>query len=457
MDANFLQQQKRQEEMKPFLDTMAAVTTPLGICGPEEKLADETPIGVLRRRRRPRVVDDNVAMMTLTEVDGVLQWEVGAGARAPVGRRSRRGGGPILTGEIIAQYKFEKLPPSQVGTFLKTLDDKLTPTIGLRRFDSQQWDGHTWSDNLLAPVLRPSGKKRILIFVHGTFSNSENLLKELVSILEGRALLKRAAKRYDEILTFDHPTLAVSPILNAMDLARLFADCPAAVDVVCHSRGGLVTRWWLEGLGFTATGKRRAVMVGVPMAGTSLAAAPRLRAALGLLTNYGRVLSLATDTAALAMPFLSVASGLMKVVTSITSFGANTPVIDAAVALIPGLAGQSRVGNNEELLRLRYSSGATVPEYYIVRSDFQAPETGWKFWRRFVKWKENLADFGTDIIFEGKNDLVVDTSSMSELADNLFVTEAQRILDFGTTSDVHHTIYFRQAKTIDFIAQSLGI
>ena len=107
MDANYLRQQKRQEEMKPFLDTMAAATVSLGIRGPEEKLDHETPIGTLRRRRRPHVADDNVGMIALTEVDGVLEWEEGAGARTAVGRRSRRGGGPILTGEIIAQYKLQ--------------------------------------------------------------------------------------------------------------------------------------------------------------------------------------------------------------------------------------------------------------------------------------------------------------------------------------------------------------
>ena len=40
---------------------------------------------------------------------------------------------------------------------------------------------------------------------------------------EGRTFLARAAAHYDRVLAFDHPTLSVSPILNALDLAQALA------------------------------------------------------------------------------------------------------------------------------------------------------------------------------------------------------------------------------------------
>ena len=50
------------------------------------------------------------------------------------------------------------------------------------------------------------------------------------------------------------------------------------------------------------------------------------------------------------VPLMSVVGVLFRVVTSVTTLAATTPAVDAAVAMIPGLAAQSRVGNNQELL-----------------------------------------------------------------------------------------------------------
>ncbi|MEW8367002.1 MAG: hypothetical protein AB2700_12225, partial [Candidatus Thiodiazotropha taylori] len=60
---------------------------------------------------------------------------------------------------------------------------------------------------------------------------------------------------------------------------------------------------------------------------------------------------------------------------------------------------------------------------------------------------------GTDILFEGKNDLVVDTLSMTDMTDELIIPDSQ-ILDYGTQSKVIHTNYFEQAKTLAFIRKS---
>jgi hypothetical protein len=51
--------------------------------------------------------------------------------------------------------------------------------------------------------------------------------------------------------------------------------------------------------------------------------------------------------------------------------------------------------------------------YYIVKSNFEATDAGWAFWRRFRK--SNIADYAADLIFDDTNDLVVDTGSMDSL------------------------------------------
>lgn len=455
----------RCEQLKPLLDNLDEATRGLDIYKPEDALEGELLIKDLRRSRR-RSTEDTVGMITLTEVDGVLQWEEGTGvvSMAP-GRRARRGPAPAVEGEIVAQYKFERLKPSDVGKFLSDLDLKMTPEDGLRRLDAQ---------GALQPAKAPGagGKRPTLLFIHGTFSNNDHLFAELRSTPEGQDFIARALRHYGEVLAFDHPTLSVSPVLNALDLTRLFAAHDGPVDVVCHSRGGLVARWWVEGFAGGARGARRVVMVGAPLAGTSLAAPPSLRAALGLITNVGRALSLAGGAASLAVPMLSVAVGLVKVVTSVASLGEKAPLIDAAVAMIPGIAGQSGVSNNAELMRLRrreHDDPSPLPDYFAVRSNFETEAAGWAFWRRYRRWKENLADFGTDMVFEGDNDLVVDSDSMTSLygmkksdadpaaADEQIVIPKENVLDFRTNDRVHHTNYFRQPETIEFITKSLGI
>src|SRR5208283_5185534 len=126
--------------------------------------------------------------------------------------------------------------------------------------------------------------------------------------------LGRAAKHYDQILAFDHPTLSVSPMLNALDLARRLDGSKADIDVVCHSRGGLVTRWWLEAFD-RPIGKRRAVLVGAPLEGTNLAAPPRLRYVLSWFSNLNRVVG----AAASMIPFLTVASCLARLTAIVTN------------------------------------------------------------------------------------------------------------------------------------------
>lgn len=423
-----------------FLAVLEQAARQADVYSPDDSFPGESSLPKLRRRGRPEA-EDAVGTLLLIESDGILRWSDWAEAPVLPGRYRRGGRGG--TGAILAQLKFARLAPSQIGEFLSGLDLRLTPNQGLRRLQN----------GTLHAVTRPGATGRALLLLHGTFSNTENLLEELGASPAGRELLGRAESAYDEVLAFDHPTLSVSPLLNALDLADLFRGCPASLDVICHSRGGLVARWWLETLRGELAAQDRVVLVGCPLAGTGLAAAPRLRAALNLLTNLGRALTVMGGLASAAVPFLTVASGLMRVFSSLTGFAAKTPLLDAGVALVPGLAGQARVGNNPEILRLRRRA-APASRYFAVRSNFEPQAPGWAFWRRFRA--ESLADLGADAVFEGENDLVVDTSSMTELADATVIPTSD-VLDFGTSEVVHHTNYFRQQQTVEFLARVLQI
>ena len=433
--------ERASERHRALVEELDVAARELGVLSPEQAIEGELAIRDLRRKRR-RAAEDPLGMLTLTEVDGVLLWSEGAaGPPALAGRRRRRAavsGAP--EGEVVAQYRFPRLGANQVSSFLEDLDRKLTPHQGLR----------VWRDGMLKPVERPAASmQRALLFVHGTFSSNDHMLEELTSTEHGRAFLERAAKHYDGIYAFDHPTLSVSPTINAFELSRSFADVRAQVDVVAHSRGGLVARWWLEGFGGAGVGPRRAALVGSPLGGTSLASPARLRASMSMLTNIGSALRIAGAGASSVAPFLSVPVAILRVVTSITSFAAKTPAFDAAIAMVPGLACQSRVRNNAEIAALRRARVSPRPEYFAVISDFEPEDVRWRFWQRFRK--TSLADGAADWLFDGQNDLVVDTPSMTELSETPF--PADRLLDFATNPRVHHVNYFRQEETLAHLAK----
>ena len=128
--------------------------------------------------------------------------------------------------------------------------------------------------------------------------------------------------------------------------------------------------------------------------------------------------------------------------------------MDAAVGLVPGLAAQSRVGNNRELISLRQTGRLAAERYFAVTSNFESEQPGWKFWQYFRGIGDRAKDALADLVFEGRNDLVVDTGSMVDLADGLRIPSEQ-VLDFGTTDRIHHTNYFSQPDTLAFIEEML--
>lgn len=435
-----------------------------------EPLEGEQSIRDLRRGRERRS-DDPVSVVSLLEDDGVLRWETGPGFEHPHDnrRRGRRRSRGRAGGTVVTQLKFEDLPPNRIDTALVNLDGRLTPNQGLHLVEKKT-PGWRVSTTHQEPVA--SGK--ILLLVHGTFSKCEKILEELTQTNAGTKLLDWADSRYDQILAFNHPTLSVSPVLNASDLAQHFDASKAEVDIVCHSRGGLVSRWWNER--FDRSERRtRIVFVGSPLAGTSLASPHNLKNTINLLTNVSRALTVGAQTGGLlvpmAAPFFTAAAGLLRVFTSVTTTLTKVPLLDAGVALVPGLAGQSRQGANSEILRLR-EGFATLPagvrsteylrRYYFIASDFEPDDPGWRFWKYFNK--KQLFNAGADRIFERPNDLVVDTDSMSDLVDAEHLSDAQKgILTskahrhmFPKASLVHHTNYFQQAKTIEFLREKLS-
>lgn len=419
----------------------------------EDEKDDTASVAERRRARRRTGVDPVGVASLMLDDEGVLYWSLdGGGGRSRGGRRRMRRGVPeSRAGEIVELYHYDKLEPNDVNSLLIKKDEELTPQQGLWSLDLKN-PGKA-SQHVVRGTQGPtvSGRKKRLLFIHGTFSKSEAFFVGMEQAEGGKAAVKTLFDRYEEVLAFDHPTLSASPVMNAFDLARLLARADGPLDIVTHSRGGVVTRWLLEGIGLNGSGPYRAVLVGAPLAGTSLASPPRLKGALDVFSNVGTVLKATGEAAVMYMPFLIVPLALVRIASSVVSVAAKTPLLDAGVSMIPGLNGQSRVANHPELMRLRAVRPAKPPEYFIVQSNFEKEDPGWKFWKYFRK--DQLADKGADLIFDGPNDLVVDTSSMSDIPGHEF--PAGSIKDFGTNDIVHHTNYFSQKATLEFMLEKL--
>jgi len=131
----------------------------------------------------------------------------------------------------------------------------------------------------LAPWAHPEaggipGGGRVLVLVHGIFDGVYGVA--FSPLLLWGDLLGRLQQHYQQrVFGFDHETLSVDPLQNARDLiARLPSNTD--VDLICHSRGGLVTRALLQHPEFQARLRtdirvRRVIFMGAANAGSPFA------------------------------------------------------------------------------------------------------------------------------------------------------------------------------------------
>lgn len=412
-----------------------------------------------RRRRGEFGAGDTCCLLELRrDANGVLRWCDGFAGPQNVWtadgssglRRGFRRSAPA-PGEFVDQLQFDRLQPNEISQWLDKLDRKLTPLPrGLHRLDANtQWQ----------PAGTLPAKGRLLIFVHGTFSSSQNFLKELQGTPEGTAFLAAARTHYDAVCAFEHSTLSVSPWLNALELSRALEDTKANVDIIAHSRGGLVARWWADCLDRAPGRTRRCIHVGSPLGGTSAAAPGAIRHSMDLFTNVAEALETAASLGSSMFPLLSVVAGMLKIVGSVTGTIAKLPVADAIIAAIPGLNGQSATSNNFELNGLWLSKAAKATSHFAVRSDFQPVSPGWKFWQYFTRLDHAANAVADRFIFRQPNDLVVDSDYMLELAKGPPSTgiPVANVLDLGTNADVWHCNYFRHQPVLQWLRKTLAI
>ena len=226
---------------------------------------------------------------------------------------------------------------------------------------------------------------RALLFIHGTFSTAHSAFSEIPDNTF-EALYQYYGGR---VFAFNHYSLSHDPKRNVdWLLKQIPAGKSLEVDIVCHSRGGLVARTLAKhslasGSEIPPMKVGRIVFVGVPNSGTPLAHADHMVKMLDRLT-----------TALNIFPTGPVTETLEAILCAVKVIGHGA---------LNGLDGLLSMRPGGEFLNQLNTGSEDGNEYFAVAADFEPVDDGLK-----ALVAGSIADTVVDRVFEkAPNDLVV--------------------------------------------------
>jgi hypothetical protein len=299
----------------------------------------------------------------------------------------------------------------------------------LRRFGPDDYASDAVEPLERAEAWQPLAGGRTLLLVHGTFSRAHSAFGTMP-----RAFVEELHQLYGgRVIAFDHFTLSHDPRTNVeWLLTHLPPDLDLELDILCHSRGGLVARTLAEKQGELTAGSGRAVRVGrvvfvaSPNAGTALADPRHLGS---FIDSYTNLLNFLPD------------NGVTEVLE-----GVVTVAKLLATGTLGGLDGLRCMAPGGDFLRWLNAPAQAAPEYSALAGDFEPVDAGWKLWAR-----NRLLDS----IFEAGNDLVVPTEGVyAANGSSLFPIE--RRFTFGRGDGISHSAFFPERRAQERILSWLG-
>ena len=290
----------------------------------------------------------------------------------------------------------------------------------LRRFSPDDYRSIEATIPSAAELSAMAAQGPTLLFVHGTFSTAHGGFGGLPA-----ATMQALAQRYgSRVIAFDHPTLSEDPQANVRWLLAQLPASGMALDIVCHSRGGLVARTLAEapaalGLGARHIEVRRIVLAAVPNNGTLLADPDHMANMVDRLT-----------TALVLLPSGPVTETLEALITVVKVLGHGG---------LKGLDGLASMLPEGRFLDTLNAGGGSPGDYFAIASNYQPTDLGL---RGVVS---GVADSVLDQVFgDAENDLVVPTGGVYQKNGSArFPLPSERVLLFGATQGVNHTQLFR--------------
>lgn len=289
----------------------------------------------------------------------------------------------------------------------------------------------------------PAGP-RVLLFIHGTFSRVASGFKGLDV---DHDFLGRIGDFYgDQIYGYDHPTVATGVATNVMQLYEKLAPGVHNVDIICHSRGGLVaralrdlnendlkTRFMIDaqrgqyGPELIAWGEQWRIPAGVEVRVNRIffAATPNNGTVLAQPLHLKKYLDLLMTATNLLPDFVDVTVDAILVVAKL--------LLSEVMPVLPGLDDQ-RPGS--ELFK--QLSNRPGDKDVAIAANYEPPPGLQAIMR--------TADVAADFIFgQQQNDLVVPTEGVSHWPGGNFGDDY--LLPFSSGEGVHHCNLFSQART----------
>jgi hypothetical protein len=382
---------------------------------------------------------------------GVLTWHLPLDAQGLTEPSTTRGSGGVKRFRIPATVLgAAPAAPSANRGLLGTLGHKLLkvlvypitdPIVGaLGEFFTERWETRNRPyglrdfapTNFRAASAAPLGvadwarlaQGRALLFIHGTFSTAHAAFAGLPD-----PVFAELYRRYGgRVFAFNHFTLSHDPRRNVAWLLDQLPDRPLAVDIVCHSRGGLVARTLADpaamGLGTPNLSVGKIVFVGVPNAGTPLADPDHLVTMLDRLT-----------TALNLFPAGPVEETLEAIITAVKVIGHGT---------LQGLEGLASMQPGGDFLARLNGGAPSGTGYHAIGADFAPVGDGWK-----ALISGTVADAVLDRVFEQvPNDLVVPEPGVFAVSGcPAFPIPDARRLPVPASAGVIHTTLFGYPPT----------
>ena len=259
---------------------------------------------------------------------------------------------------------------------------------------------------------------RALLLVHGTFSSAQAGFASFVTSPTFDALAAHYGQR---VFAFNHPSLHCDPSDNVQIFFEQLPDGVALdIDIVTHSRGGLIGRELMHQLAERQRPDihlKRAVLVAAPNQGTVLA---RGESWFDLIDRYTNLLTKLPDNV-----YTLVMEGVLALVRLVAR---------GSVKGLPGLNAMLPDG-----AYLKDLNGMSKPQtrLYAIAADFTPSDPG-----LIARFGKGLADAFVDRVFGESNDGVVPTLGMTATgttAAGFPIPEKRRRL---FELDVHHLNYF---------------
>lgn len=289
---------------------------------------------------------------------------------------------------------------------------------GVRTFSADDYatergteiDGDGW---------RRLGAGRSLLLIHGTFSRSHSAFGSMPADYVASLNEKYGGR----VFAFDHFSLSHDPKENVSWLIdRLPDGSNLDVDIICHSRGGLVSRMLAEKQGdFTMSSRKirvgRVIFAGTPNAGTTLADASHMG---DFIDTYTNLLNF--------FPGIGIGDILGGIIT------VAKQIATGAMKGLPGLEAMRPGGDFGKSL----NSGSRIGDtrYFALASNFTPAQPG---------LRELVANRLMDKIFGGDNDLVVPTGGVfGENGSGFFPIEDKLV--FSGNDGVAHTGFFSDQR-----------